>query len=429
MNGNTSVEATVQSIFSAGFESYRHQHGVSADQNRAAHAIMQCQTQALGYEEWICFEDGHTEQQPHSCRHRSCPRCQGAMTHDWLERTQARLLPCEHYHVIFTLPHELTALWQCNREWCADHLFKASAQTLKELLGDARYLGAEVGLLSALHTWGRTLSFHPHVHVLVTGGGLDGEQWRPLKNGYLLPVGVLKAKFRGKWVSWLNEAYAAGEVNLPPAWTTQHWTQVLRTIARKTWNIRIQGAYRHGDGVATYLARYLRGGPIKDHRIVSATPQRVTFRYRDHHDHAEKTMALSQAQFLSRVLWHVPVKGQHHVRYYGLYSAGAAHKRQQVRDHFGVVEALPSHTQPQPRQCPTCGRPLFHWVSVRRQIPVLRNTARANVHAHVQQGAQAVPIDPGAAGQKLGAVFLPCQGRLSLTLAQDKQEVFGSGKL
>jgi len=267
-----------------------------------------------------------------------------------------------------------------------------------------------VGLLSALHTWGRTLSFHPHVHVLVTGGGLDGEQWRPLKNGYLLPVGVLKAKFRGKWLSWLNEAYAAGEVNLPPDWTTQHWTQVLRTIARKTWNIRIQGAYRHGDGVATYLARYLRGGPIKDHRIVSATPQRVTFRYRDHHDHAEKTMALSQAQFLSRVLWHVPVKGQHHVRYYGLYSAGAAHKRQQVRDHFGVVEALPSHTQPQPRQCPTCGRPLFHRVSVRRQIPVLRNTARANVHAHVQQGAQAVPIDPGAAGQKLGAVFFALPG-------------------
>jgi hypothetical protein len=133
-----------------------------------------------------------------------------------LERTQARLLPCEHDHVIFTLPHELTALWQSNREWCADHLFKASAETLKELLEDERYLGAEVGLISALHTWGRTLSFPPHVHVLVTGGGLDDEQWRAVKNGYLLPVGVLKAKFRGKWLSGLNEATATGDVTLRP---------------------------------------------------------------------------------------------------------------------------------------------------------------------------------------------------------------------
>lgn len=405
------MDATLQTIFRSGFDAYTQHHRVSCDQYQAAQAIMACQSEALGYEEWVCLNDGHTEQQPHSCRHRSCPRCHGAMTHDWLERTQARLLPCDHYHVVFTLPHELTALWHDNRQWCADHLFKASAQTLKELLGDERYLGAEVGLLSALHTWGRTLSKHPHVHVLVTGGGLaqDGA-WRAVKQDFLLPVAVIKAKFRGKWLSWLNDAWAGGALTLPSDWTLAHWRQVLSTIARKPWNVRIQGAYRHGQGVATYLSRYLRGGPIKDHRIVAAKPESVTFRYRDHHDHHEKTLMLTQAQFLSRVLWHVPVKGQHSVRYYGLYAAGATDKRQQVRDHLGVVAPAPSQREPQSRQCHTCGRTLFHRVSVRRQISSLRYRLCAKARRPVQQGAQADPIDPGAAGQERGAVFFALRG-------------------
>lgn len=408
--GMTAMEATVQDIFRNGFESYQKTHGLSVDQRRAAQAIMLCQSEALGYEEWICLNDKHTEQQNHSCRHRSCPRCHGALTHDWLERTQARLLPCDHYHVIFTLPHELNALWQYNREWSSDHLFKASAETLKELLADTRYLGAEVGLLSALHTWGRTLSSHPHVHVLVTGGGLQGESWRPAKKDYLLPVGVIKAKFRGKWLTWLNDAYAAGALTLPPDWTLERWRQILRTIARKDWNVRIQGAYRHGHGVANYLSRYLRGGPIKDHRIVSATSERVTFRYCDHHDNHEKTLALTQEQFLSRVLWHVPVKGQHSVRYYGLYSTGAAHKRQEVRDQLGVPEQEPPATEPQSRQCPYCGHPLFHRVSVRRQISYLRNTACSNLGGTVQQGVQAAPLTQERPAQSTERIFLALPG-------------------
>ncbi len=404
------MEATLQSIFREGFGSYQDQHGVSADQSRAAQAIILCQSESLGYEEWICLNDGYTEQQNHSCRHRSCPRCHGAMTHAWLERTQARLLPCDHYHVIFTLPHELNALWQYNREWCSDHLFKASAETLKQLLADEKYLGAEVGLLSALHTWGRTLSEHPHVHVLVTGGGLNGAHWHPVKHDFLLPVGVIKAKFRGKWLTWLNDADAAGELTRPPDWTPERWTQVLRTIARKNWNVRIQGAYRHGQGVANYLSRYLRGGPIKDHRIVSATPERVTFRYRDHHDHVEKTLTLSQTQFIDRVLWHVPVKGQHQVRYYGLYTASAVAKRQQVRDQLGVVEERPIPAEARDHPCPTCGRALFHRVSVRGQISYLRKTDCSQARRPVQQHAQADPIHPGAASKKSEPLFLALPG-------------------
>ena len=192
------MEATLQSIFRSGFDSYKERHGVSIDQYKAAQAIMSCRQAELGYEEWLCQHDGHIELQPHACRHRSCPRCQRSYTQAWLDKTQARLLPCDHYHVVFTLPHELNEIWQYNRRWSADHLFKASAETLRQLLSDERYLGADVGLLALLHTWGRTAAFHPHVHVLVTGGGLRGDQWRALKKDFLLPVGVLKAKFRGK---------------------------------------------------------------------------------------------------------------------------------------------------------------------------------------------------------------------------------------
>ena len=143
------MEATLQQVFRLGFDRYRERHGVSIDQYQAATAIMTCQGEDLGYEEWICAQDGHVEQQAHSCRHRSCPRCQHANTQRWLDKTQARLLPCDHYHVVFTLPHELNEIWQYNRQWSADHLFKASAETIRQLLNDERYLGADAGLLAS----------------------------------------------------------------------------------------------------------------------------------------------------------------------------------------------------------------------------------------------------------------------------------------
>ena len=368
------MEATLQQAFRLGFDGYRQRHKMSIDQHQAAMAIMQCQGQSLGYEEWVCAQDGHVEQQAHSCRHRSCPRCQHSYTQRWLDKTQARLLPCDHYHVVFTLPHELNEVWQYNRQWSADHLFKASAETLCQLLSDERYLGADVGLLASLHTWGRTASFHPHVHVLVTGGGLRCGHWQQLKKDFLLPVGVLKSKFRGKWLSWLNAAYAQGELKLPEHWSDSDWRRALRKVARKTWNVRVQGPYRHGSGVVNYLSRYIHGGPIKDHRVMTADAQQVSFRYRDHHDGKEKTMTLNTDHFISRVLWHVPVKGQHNVRYYGLYVPGARTQRDTVRKQLAIPagEAAPTAEKPE-RLCPQCGMPLLHYRSRWRKISYIKN--------------------------------------------------------
>ena len=391
------MEATLQKVFRLGFDRYRERHAVSIDQYQAATAIMSCQSQELGYEEWLCAHDGHVEQQAHSCRHRSCPRCQHAYTQRWLDKTQARLLPCDHYHVVFTLPHELNEIWKYNRRWSADHLFKASAETLRQLLRDERYLGAEIGLLASLHTWGRTASFHPHVHILVTGGGLGGEGWCRLKKDFLLPVGVLKAKFRGKWLSWLNAAYAQGDLKLPDHWSDRDWRRALRQVARKSWNVRIQGPYRHGGGVVNYLSRYLHGGPLKDHRLVQADAREVRFRYRDHHDGKEKLMTLKTEHFISRVLWHVPVKGQHNVRYYGLYVPGA----QPVRDAIREQLAMPTGEAPSPperpeRVCPVCGATLLHYRSARRKISYIENTRPpVRYGGLVQQGVRADRVGLG----------------------------------
>jgi hypothetical protein len=377
------MKRALQKIFKNGFDDYKHSNGISIDQYSAAQAIMQCANDDLGYEEWVCHEDGYVERLNHSCRHRSCPRCNNGLTHDWLERTKERLIACDHYHVIISLPHELNELWKYNRHWCSDRLFNASVETLRELLSDEKYLGADVGIIGALHTWGRTLSFHPHLHLLVTGGGVskDGE-WKEAKRDFLLPVGVIKAKFRGKWMSWLNSAYANGDITLPEHWTEREWKHTLCKIAKKNWNVRIQGAYRDGKGVSNYLSRYVRGGPVKDAQIIRASDGQVSFRYLDHRDRESKIMTLKQSEFIGRVLSHVPEKGRHVVRYYGLYTPGAVKRRSVAREVLGLQVERRYQRKEKPHHCPHCGAILFHHLSGRCKSSYIRSH-------HVQQDVQA----------------------------------------
>jgi rubredoxin len=384
------MEASLRAVFRSGFDRYKREHGLSLDQHRAAQAIMACQSDELGYEEWLCRDDGHVEMEYHSCRHRSCPRCNNGLTHDWLEKIQGRLLPGSHYHVVFTLPHELNALWHYNRGWCTDRIFKAAAETLRQLLADERYLGAEPGMLASLHTWGRTLSFHPHVHLLVSGGGLNAKgDWVAARRDFLLPVGVLKAKFRGKWLSWLNEAYAEGVLKLPPGWSERDWKKALTRVAKKNWNVHIQGGYRHGKGVATYLSRYVRGGPINDRRLIGVDQSGVRFRYQDHRDGKSKVMALSASNFISRVLSHVPVKGRHLVRYYGLYVPGAIAKRETAREALGVEPESAYEADKKVRCCPECGGHLEHFRSTRGKNSYIGNTQVISEYgAGVQQDVE-----------------------------------------
>jgi hypothetical protein len=327
---------TLREIFEAGFGAYVKKYKLPYRSYQAANAIINCRTAAMGGHIQRC-ENGHVVGvQYNSCRHRSCPQCNERGKTQWADAQAGRLLGCEHYHVIFTLPHELLDWWSYNRRVMTDLLFSSASGALMKLLTDERHLGATPGIVASLHTWGRTLSRHPHVHCLVTGGGLtSGGEWRSSRAGYLLPVKALKAVYRGKLLEGLEAALNRGELCLPPGLGSDGAHRLLRTIARKEWNIRVQERYAHGNGVMKYLGRYVRGGPISNRRVVEAGESQVRFRYRDHRDGKNKQMTLSRDEFIGRVLWHVPEPGRHVTRHYGLYGHKARTKREVCRTHLG----------------------------------------------------------------------------------------------
>lgn len=373
------MDATLQGVFTAHFDAFMQTHSLAYKHYRAANAIMMCRTDAMGGHVQRC-PDAHEERvHYHSCKHRSCPRCQALAKARWAEQQQARLLACDHYHVVFTLPHELLDLWQHNTRWFANTLFQAVRDTLITLLHDEKHLGALPGILMALHTWGRTLNLHPHVHCLVTGGGLDTQQqWRSLRYDYLLPVAVVKALYKGKLLARLWAALQADELQLPAGQAKGDIQRLLRKLNEKTWNVRIQERYPHGQGVLRYLARYVKGGAITDRRLLSVEENKVKFGYVDHHDQRHKFMTISTANFLQRVLWHVPEPGQHTVRHCGLYAHHGRAKRILCRTQLGQA---PEQTDINPldwqqfmrqigrgkvAQCSICGKALLRCEDVAR---------------------------------------------------------------
>jgi hypothetical protein len=368
---------TLQTIFQDAFPAYEQTHPLPAHVRRAARAIMQCRSAALGGHVQGC-PDGHMSRiWYNSCRHRSCPQCAYLQTERWLALQQARLLGCDHYHIIFTLPHDLNPLWLANVPVMTTLLFQAVRDTLTDLLADPKYLGAQPGMIAALHTWSQTLVLHPHVHCLVTGGGRSPEgSWVAVRNAFLLPARVVMAVFRGKMLDALRRAVARAEVELPATMQPQQWLHLLHRLGhpKKTpWNVRIMERYRHGAGVVTYVARYLRGGPIKNARLVAYDGDRVTLLYRSRHEEADggspssQRMTLPVADFLQRWLLHVPVPQTRGVRSYGLYHPTQAEALAACRTALGqppvvVPVCLDWQTvcaqrgDAHPERCPTCGQ-------------------------------------------------------------------------
>ena len=368
---------TLQTIFQDAFPAYEQTHPLPAHVRRAARAVMQCRTAALGGHIQAC-PDGHVARVwDNSCRHRSCPQCASLQTERWLALQRARLLACDHSHVILTLPHDLNPLWLANVAGMTTRLFQAVRATLVALLADPKYLGAHPGIIAALHTWSQTLVLHPHVHCLVTGGGLtpDGS-WRAVRHGFLLPVRVVMAVFRGKLLAAIRQAYAREALVLPAGVRPQQLLNLLTRLGhpRKTkWNVHIRERYRHGAGVVTSLARSLRGGPIKNARLVAFDGARVTFTCRARREEADgdrpaaPQMTLPVADFLQRWLLHVPTPERRVVRSYGLYHPTQAEALAICRAALGQppVEApvaldwqtvCAQRGDAHPERCPTCGQ-------------------------------------------------------------------------
>ena len=370
------MAVTLQEILQTSFAAYTEAHKVPRRVWKAAHAVMRCRTAALGGHVRRCPQGHVTEIWDNSCRHRACPRCCTQRISQWLDGWQQQVLPTDHFHVIFTLPRELHALWQWNRAQMTEVLFRSVRETLLTLRGDPKWLGAQPGILAALHTWGRTLTLHPHVHCLVSGGGLDTDgQWQGVRTGYLLPVAVVRALFRGKVLGAIETLWLTGQLTTLPHWDEDGVRRVLVAAARQQWNIRIAERYPHGRGVMQYLARYVRGGPIKDHRFVAFDGRQVTFRYGNHRDLDEAgtpcqaELTLSVDEFLRRWSEHVPLPGVHTVRAWGLYASTQRPKLGHCREQLPEQEApqvVPTGTanhSPHDRhhpweQCPVCHQPM-----------------------------------------------------------------------
>jgi hypothetical protein len=363
---------TLQQILQTSFAAYAAAHQVPRRVWRAARALMACRTAALGGHVRQCPAGHVTEVWYNSCRHRACPRCCFQRLNQWLDGWQQQLLPTDHFHVIFTLPSELHELWRWNRQAMTEVLFTRVRETLLTLLRDPKWLGTQPGILATLHTWSRTLALHPHVHCLVSGGGLtvDG-QWRQVRTGFLLPVAVVRALFRGKVLGAIEELWLTGQLQVPPHFPDDGVRQVLVDAARQQWNIRIAERYRHGRGVMKYLACYVRGGPIKNHRLASFDGQQVTFRYGNHRDlnaagkPQQTEWTLSVAEFLRRWSAHVPLPGGHTVRAWGLYASTQRPKLAQCRDQLpeqdtlremprGIQEQSPRDRDRPWEACPVC---------------------------------------------------------------------------
>jgi hypothetical protein len=273
-------QPTLQAILHRGDEAYARTPVVPDDVRRAVWAILACRTARLGGDVQAC-PDGHVERiWYHACRHRLCPPCAWVQVERWLARQQGRLLACEHDHAILTIPHELKALWLANVAAMTTRLCASVHDTWLELLDDRQDLGAKPGIITTLHTWSQMLRLHQHMHCLVTGGGLSpAGQGVAVRNGFLLPMRVVRTLFRGKRLAAMRQGVAHGTLKPPEGKSRQQVENRLNKLGRMKWNVHIRERYPHGQGVLVYPARSLRGGPLATRRLRSCEGEQVVFRY------------------------------------------------------------------------------------------------------------------------------------------------------
>jgi Putative transposase/Transposase zinc-binding domain len=370
-----SDQLTLQTLLQRGYEAYARTHALPDYVRRAVWALLACRTAVLGGHVQACPE-GHLERiWYNSCRHRMCPPWAWIQIERWLVRQKARLLACEHYHVIFTMPLELNELWLANVAVMTQLLFASVHATLFELLGEAKDLEARPGVIATLQTWSPTLILHPHIHCLVTGGGRnDAGHWASVRNGFLLPMRVVMAVFRGKLRAAIRQGVQQGQLRPPEGKNRQQVENLLNKLGRTKWNVHIRERYPYGHGVLIYLARYLRGGPLSNRRLLACDGQQVAFWYEERakakgEQAHRRTMRLPLEQFLGRWLLHVPPARAVRVRCWGLYAhtqgTELARCRQQVGQ--GPVEEPELHDwqrdgqewgEAPPASCPVCGQRL-----------------------------------------------------------------------
>lgn len=315
----------VADILRAHGATYRARHRVSPQQAAVMGHLSACRTAALGGHVDACDRCGFVRISYNSCRDRHCPKCQATQRQQWIEARLERVLPVEHFHVVFTLPRELSPLVLRNQAALYGLLFQAASQTLLTLAGDRRRLGAQVGFSTILHTWGQNLLFHPHLHCVVTAGGLspDGRRWIPTRQDYLLPVKVLGRLFRGKFLAGLQELYQSNQLAMRGSTADladpQAFGALRDRLYRTDWIVYAKPPFGGLQQVFQYLGRYSHRVAISNSRLLSMQDGKVALRYKDYRDgHRWKVMILAAEEFIRRFLLHVLPKRFVRIRHYGL---------------------------------------------------------------------------------------------------------------
>ena len=332
-------------------------------------AIEHCRTAALGGHVEACACCGHWRIAYNSCRNRHCPRCQGGAARTWLAAREADLLPVGYFHVVFTLPAEVAAIAFTNKALVYDLLFKAAAETMMTIASDPKHLGAKIGITAVLHTWGSAMTHHPHVHMIVPGGGItpDGKRWISSRPAFLLPVRVLGALFRRLFLTRLMALHNAGRLaffgKLTGLTDRRTFLKHLSPVRKKRWVVYTKPPFAGPEAVLAYLSRYTHRVAISNRRIVAFDERGVTFRYKDYRRSSaerQQVMSLATDEFIRRFLIHVLPRGFHRIRHYGLL-ASSNHKDAMAfaRRLLGVAapaeEAEPDKPPDHRPPCPCCG--------------------------------------------------------------------------
>src|SRR5580658_9510103 len=324
-------------------------------------AIVRCRTAALGGHRDKCVRCGHLTASYNSCRNRHCPKCQGNARAKWLAARSAELLPVPYFHIVFTLPHELSALVLQNKRLLYDLLFRASAATMLEVARDPKHLGADIGLLSVLHTWGQNLQHHPHIHVIVPAGGLTSNRsgWIATSPRFFLPVYVLSRVFRRKFADGLTQIFDQNKLQFHGSIIglaqPDRFHRFVDMLFHKRWVVYAKPPFGGAEHVLHYLARYTHRVAISNHRLVAFQNDQVSFRWRDYaHGGKQKLMKLSADEFLRRFLLHVLPKGLVRIRHFGIFAnRKLSAELQRCRVLLDMAPGIGPPEIPRPK-CPAC---------------------------------------------------------------------------
>lgn len=309
---------------------YLNSYNLFEQQRKAFGDICACRTSELNGHTCYCNCCNYQRQAYNSCRNKHCPKCQFTKQAQWVDKLQAKLLDCKHFHVVFTIPHQLNPLFYLNQKKLYDALFQSAWQAVSKAASNPKFLGAQTGAVAVLHTWTQTMNQHPHIHMIIPSGGLSDDQmeWIPCRNNFLAPKKVISCLFRGILCQSINQAIEQKQLNIPEYF---QWNRIKNDLYKTSWNVNIEKPMAGVQAVVKYLGGYTNRVAISNSRITSVENGKVSFRYKDRKRLVSKTMQLNTMEFIRRFMLHILPHNFYKIRYYGiLSSANSKTKKEQI---------------------------------------------------------------------------------------------------